>query len=296
MKTEKNNLLEFEEQKALYDKFSVDTLESLDTLYYYVLEEKTPMSFNIIYQKKYEENADNYNGREEMTENIYLDNFDITEINNTLKDLSDQELAFISKPIYKAISNIDPCDPESKIGNKLKEFDKVFQQEIKKRFTPIYEGMLLKDVKNFFYKFSLAALENFDRILDYTGHERLDEIKRVKEEAYKSKKKKYTNNVVTTISDVLDFEYYKFAGKIEELTDLELDFFHSLVNDASTYFNCLEEHSDYYKESIKDFNINNYPIKEMEELLKLIEQEQTIDRSLRLAPATAEDEAKEKTK
>ena len=292
-----NSLLSLDEQKKLYERYSVDTLESLDTLYYYIIDEKPPISFNIVYQKKYDENADNYNGREEVTESMLLDNFDISEITNSLKDLSDEELSVISKPIYKAISKTNPCDSESKLIQKLREFDKEFNKEIEKRFTPIYEGMLLKDVRDFFLKFGMIGLENFDTILNYCSHERKEEIRRVKNEAEESKSKKYKNSVSSLSTMPKDFRIVDFKAVFSTLTDLELEFLHSLVEEAATYLNCIQMYTDYYIDEIEDFDLSNYPIKEVNELLYAINIEQTVTRPKQYAPMNLELETGiEKTK
>ncbi|MBR5369805.1 MAG: hypothetical protein IK137_00710 [Bacilli bacterium] len=231
MKTNKD-LLEFEEQKKLYEKFSVDTLESLETLYYYILDEKPPLAFNIIYQKKYDENIDNYNGRNEITENIAIENFNISEINSMLDDLSDQELAVISRPILKAISVINMSDYESSLIPKLIEFQSVQQESISHRFTPIAYGMLPKDVKNFFSKFSYIGLDNFDKILDNTHHERLKDIKRVKNEALLIKRKKYNNVTTCTTTTISTYKLTDLKITLSSLTEIELSFFADLVKDA----------------------------------------------------------------
>ena len=292
-----NSLLSLDEQKKLYERFSVDTLESLDTLYYYIIEEKTPISFNIVYQKKYDENADNYNGRQEVTESMLLDWFDISEINNSLKDLSDEELSVISRPIFKAISKTNPCDNKSELSQKLREFDKAFNEEIEKRFTPIYEGMLPKDVKSLFLKFSPAGLEYFDNILNYSKNPRIDEIIRVRNEASDIKEKKYKNNVMA-LKTVKDFNITKFKSVFSLLTDLELNFLHDLVEEVSIYFDCIQTYTDYYTEEIENFDLSNYPIKEINEILYAINIEQTVTRPMQYAPMNLEleEEPKQKTK
>ena len=268
-----NGLLDLNGQKKLFDRYNIYTLDSLD-LIYDIIGEDTPIGFNIIFDNKYEENRDNFEGMNEYTYGTRISNFDISEIISSLKDLSDEEFAYITRPIFKAISKgLEEGEKEVPILPKLIEFQTVHTKEVEKRFDPIYKGMLLKDVKSFFFKFSTAALENFDNILDYTNHERLEDIKRVRNEAYDSNIKKYQNNPVSSLSNIDCFKFYMFAGCIERLTDLELDFFYSLVEDASMYLDCIQEYSDYYKELIEDFNLADYPIKEMRELLKLIEKE-----------------------
>ena len=267
-----NNLLSFEEQKKLFERYSVDTLESLD-LIYDIIREDTPLSFSIIFDKKYEENKDNYEGRNEYTYGTRLSNFDISEITNSLNDLSDQELAFISIPIQKAISTINPDQEEIKITPKLIEFEKAQQASLTNRFTPIYKGMLLKDIKNFFSKFSLSGLEYFDNILDYCNHDRIYDIRRVKNEALDIKYKKYKNNVMT-IPTVKNFNLTQFKSTLSSLTDREMEFLHELVENAAMYLFCIQEYSDYYKEENEDFDLNDYPIKDINELLDSIEKEQ----------------------
>lgn len=290
-----NNLLSFEEQKKLFERYDVYTLESLD-LIYDIIREDTPLSFSIIFDKKYEENKDNYEGRNEYTYGTRLSNFDISEITKSLNDLSDQELAFISIPIQKAISTINPDQEEIKIIPKLIEFEKVQQASLNNRFTPIFKGMLPKDIKNFFSKFSLSGLEYFDNILDYCNHDRINDIRRVKNEALDTKYKKYKNNVMT-IPTVKNFNLTQFKSSLSSLTDREMEFLHELVENAAMYLSCIQEYSDYYKEEIEDFDLNNYPVKDMNELLDSIEKEQTIIRPLLKAPSNIEDdEEKQKTK
>lgn len=287
-----NSLLDLDGQKKLFNRYNIDTLDSID-LIYDIIGENTPIGFNIIFDKKYEENRDNFEGRNEYTYGTRIDNFDISEITNSLEDLSDEEFAYITRPLFKAISTINPNDEEKIILPKLAEFQTSQSNEVAKRFTPIYKEMLLKDIKSFFFKFSTATLENFDSILDYTNHEQLDDIKRVRDEAYESIKRKYRNNPVASLSNTDNFKFYMFAGNLDKLNDLELGFFHNLVETASMYLDCIQEYSDYYKEEIEDFNLEEYPVKQMSELLDTIEKEKE-RRILEKAPSNEEE--KEKTK
>ena len=80
MKKDKK-LLSYEEEKKLFDKFSLDTLDSIDLLYD-AAEQESSTSFSVIFDKKYEEevNKGNFEGRNEITRGTRIDNFDITEI------------------------------------------------------------------------------------------------------------------------------------------------------------------------------------------------------------------------
>ena len=285
-----NNLLDLNEQKKLFDRYSINTLESLE-LIYEIIGEDTPIGFDIIFNKKYEENRDNYEGRNEYTYGTRLHNFDMSEIMDSLDDLSDQEFAYLTNPLFKALSVIKEDQPEAVLIPKIFAYKMAQEKSLNNRFTPVYKGMLLKDIKSFFFKFSTAALENFDNILDYTNHERLNDIKRVKDEAYDSNIRKYKNNPVTSLSNISCFKFPMFAGCIERLTDLELDFFHDLVETASMYLDCIQDYSDYYKEEIEDFNLADYPVKEMRELLNTIEKE--YDRRILLkAPSNEKEKIK----
>lgn len=270
-----NSLLDLDGQKKLFNRYNIYTLDSMD-LIYDMIDENTPIGFKIILDKKYEENRDNFEGMNEYTYETRVDNFNISEIINSLEDLSDEEFAYITRPIFRAISKENEGNEEiSPILPQLLEFQTSQSNEVAKRFTPIYKEMLLKDIKSFFFKFSTASLENFDSILDYTNHEQLDDIKRVRDEAYESIKRKYKNNPVASLSNTDNFKFYMFAGNLDKLNDLELDFFHDLVETASMYLNCIQEYPDYYKEEIEDFNLEEYPIKEMHELLDAIKKEES---------------------
>ena len=76
MKKDKK-LLSYEEGKKLFDKFSLDTLDSIDLLYD-AAEQESSTSFSVIFDKKYEEevNKGNFEGRNEITRGTRIDNFD----------------------------------------------------------------------------------------------------------------------------------------------------------------------------------------------------------------------------
>ena len=251
-------ILDYDGQKKLYERYNITTLDSLETVYD-VLDINYPIALKVTLQKKYE---DNYKNNEDIDEYYYsekLRNFNISEIIDSLSDLSDEELKIITDPIFKAISSIKPEEQEIVLIPKLIEYQKAHTEEIEKRITPIENGMLLKDIKNFFLKFGFIELENFDRILNYYNHKNINDIKRVKNEALKIKHQKYIDNSVSTLSTIKDYELTKFQTIFNNLTDRELEFLYILVGNASMNLESIQE--------------NKSLLQEISKLLDLIEKE-----------------------
>lgn len=265
--------LDYEEQKKLFDRFSIYTLDSIGVLYE-IQGKETPNSFDRIFDKKYEESRDDFEGMNEYPYCSVYENFNLEEIISNFNDLSDLELEYISKLVLETINIIKPDDKEFKIVPKLAEYEKSYADELVKRMTPIANSMIPETIEKFFRKYSITELKAFNSILKYSSLEGIDTIKRIKSEVLNSKLKSYKNNPVSTLTEIPELEVTRIAVEDAYLDDREIEFFRTLIEDALIYLDCFTQFEDYYKTVVENFDINNYPVNEVRTLLNQVIKDQ----------------------
>lgn len=275
MKKDKK-LLSYEEGKKLFDKLSLDTLDSIDLLYD-AAEQESPTSFSVIFDKKYEEevNKGNFEGRNEITRGTRIDNFDITEITDKFDELTKKERKYIMLLIEVAIDKINPDQPEFKIIPKLAECVKTYAETVKNETTILSCGMTIGDLEHFFKKFNLAELEVLEPVLVYNDHPDIEEIRKIKEKVHNTKimeaskpgsyRARSTRNSVR-INDLQRKNY--------KLTNKELGLFHDLVEITASYLDSIELYEEEYQSQNEEFDACYYPLSDqVYSLLDSIEEE-----------------------
>ena len=275
MKKDKK-LLSYEEEKKLFDKFSLDTLDSIDLLYD-AAEQESPTSFSVIFDKKYEEEAKkgNFEGRNEITRGTRIDNFDITEITDKFDELTKKERKYIMLLIEVAIDKINPDQTEFKIIPKLAECVKTYAEAVKNETTILSCGMTIGDLEHFFKKFNLAELEVLEPVLVYNDHPDIEEIRKIKEKVHNAKimeaskpgsyRARSTRNSVR-INDLQRKNY--------KLTNKELGLFHDLVEITAGYLDSIELYEEEYQSQNEEFDACYYPLSDqVYSLLDSIEEE-----------------------
>ena len=262
-------ILDFEGQKKFYNKFDYDTLETLEVLYE-VLEKKTPISFDIIYKRKSDiavANGDFEGMNEYPSYEDLLDRFSLQKIIDKFKDLSDNEIKYITEIIKEALSTIEDDEEANKIIPELKRFLETQDNETTDRLSFVIGDTTENELMEFFNKYHVIELEAFDDILKYSALENLDTIKRNKNEVYEKKYIKLTRNYETGVKP-LGFTLESLAKKNSLLDDKQLDLFHAII--ANTVMN-VEVLYDFSTDDDEEITIDS---EALDNLLALIELEQ----------------------
>lgn len=124
----KNNRITSKEQIVFFNKLDIITLDSIFVLYT-LQKEDAPNSFYKVYQKKWEEKAQELEGCNEHPYESMIENFNLTEIIETKEELSDKELKYIRKLVSESINAINPKDIEFILIPKLIEYFKICEKE-----------------------------------------------------------------------------------------------------------------------------------------------------------------------
>lgn len=275
----KNKLnLNYDQIKNLLDKYELETLESFDVLLncvedYYDLNETNNAYINV-YRKKYLENIEEYEGRNEyLSYGMQVNNFDITEMIDKIDELSEDELIYLNTMVNQALKCTKPDAIEAKVLPELLEFRNAQENKTEKNELPTIDGLSSKDMEDLFNKYDVVELEVFASILKFVVDYDTTEIAKVIEKVYKEKyellQANYKVGVKPTNFKISDL------GKVNELlTENELEFLHTMIENAAMYLDSVETSEHIYKEIFEGFVSQNYPTFEMAKFLDSIEQEQ----------------------
>ena len=279
---EKNNMklnLKYEEIKKLFDRYNMYTLDSIDLMLKfaegYDLDD-TNKAFINIYNKKYNEERDNLEGRNEYDYITRLKNFNIDEIIGSMEELSKEELKYLNDLVLAAVYHIKENKIESSMLPKLKEFMVYHDKELINYLKPTIDYLNEDEIKEFFNKYNVSELELFDLIFENTKSYNIKDIKKIKNEVYNDKYAELTNNFeVGVMPKGTSVEKLSLKNKL--LNEKELNFFHDLVEDAASYLDSIGEFEDEYKTVCEEFDSGDYPIVAMSNLLDNIENDKKMN-------------------
>ena len=262
----------YESEKKLFDKYNIYTLDSIGILFEAAGIE-APLALTVIQKKKFKDNSEDLEGMNEYTYDTMLDNFNLDEVIEKLPELTNEELAYITKLITAALGTINPSQKELSIIPKLTDYLKHYNKEMGERITPIKNGFSLSDIRRFFMKFNDLEIDAFENILKYSNQDHMHEIKRVKNEVrqVKYRNARFTNkeperNKSMTIEDL--------QRKIPLLTRPQLDIFHMFVGEAVLNLEIKVKWVDLPENQSDETDKENTLYEELSSLLNTIEKTQ----------------------
>ena len=275
----KNKLnLNYNQIKNLLEKYELETLESFDVLLncvedYYDLEETNNAYINV-YRKKYLENIEEFEGRNEyLSYGMQVNNFDITEMIDKIDELNEEELIYLNTMVNQALKCTKPDAIEAKVLPKLLEFKNVQEAKTQKKGLPTIDGLDEKDIEKLFNKYNVVELEVFLSILEYVIDYDTTQIAKIINKVYKEKYELLQSNYEVGVKPT----GFKLSdlGKVNELlSEDELEFIHTMIENASMYLESIQSSEDEIKEIFEEFDSGDYPVLEMSNFLDSIEQEQ----------------------
>ena len=258
--------LESNDIRNLFKRFSLRTLDSLDIILMWVKRHNMNTT-DIAYREVYK--ATNVGHHVDKTEEQdYIDkinNFDLSEVDSSIENLSKDELVYLLDLIEDALSNMSVKNTlEVGIMPSLL----ITSTSIRAQIAEIdrYNSDLSDDeLKSLFNKYDVVELCFFDTIFEYVYNIDIERVKYIKDKIYNTKKK---TAISLPVHNLLDL-----SKKNNLLTDRELNFLLKIVSGASFYLQTVQELADEFKIS-DDFPYDEYPIKEIYSLEESIALEQ----------------------
>jgi len=229
--------MKIEELKELFNKYSIDTLDSLGLLIGLVNTnhmENVLIAYKYVYDRKFLENNEDYEGMNEYDDICMLLNFNMTEVLYNLNKLNNKELEFIISIAEKALMVME-CDTK-KYSSMITELEVLLDRcrngkAILPSVETLDEEFTIKELEYFFRKYTYAELAYMNIIFDYTFGYEIDRIKKVYSKVLKEKDDELranfeSPNFYTTNS------IYSLASENFKLKDKELEMFDKLLEAA----------------------------------------------------------------
>ena len=273
---EKNKMelnLKYEEIKKLFERYDMYTLDSIDLILKFAKDydlDETNKAFINVYGKKYNDERENLEGRNEYDYISRLRNFDLDEIINNMEELSKEELEYLNNLVKSAESHIKDTNKESSMLYKLEEFMVYHDKEVMDFLKPTVDYLNEEEIKEFFNKYNVGELELFDLIFENVKSYNIRDIKRIQNQVYDEKYEELTNNFeVGILPEGACVESLSKKDKL--LNENELNFFHDLVEDAVSYLDSVASFEEEYQAIFEEFDSGDYPVVAMSNLLDDIE-------------------------
>ena len=204
---------------------------------------------------------------------MQVNNFDITEIIDKIDELNEEELIYLNTMVNQALRCTKPDAIEAKVLPELLEFKNAQENKNEKTGLPTIDNLTNEEIEDLFNKYDVVEVETFASILKFAVDYDTTEIAKVIEKVYKEKYELLQANYKVGVKP----NNFKISdlGKVNELlTENELEFLHTMIENAAMYLDSVETSEHIYKEVVEGFVSQNYPAFEMAKFLDYIEQEQ----------------------
>ena len=254
----KNEIIE------LFNKFNINTLESIDLLLSYVKEynlDDTNIAYKNVYQEKYEKNRNKFEGMNEYDFVNKMINFDLSEVINNARSLSEEEIIYLQQIIDDSLKNIgNSTQLEGNVISKLIDCKNVITDQLV--LSEEYEVDKLSDdeLEKLFDKYSINELDVLGSVFKYAKDYNLSNALKIAEKAYNKKYEECINNYEVPIEN---YRAIDITNKNYLLSAKELKYLHTLADNASFYLSEIRSDGYEYEDVIDDFDVNSYPIKFM---------------------------------
>jgi len=248
----------------LFNKYNLNTLESIDVLLSYVKEynlDDTNVAYKRVYQEKYEESRNVFESMNEYDFINKLINFDLIEVMDNAGSLSEKEIIFLQKIIEDSLKNIvNRTELEGNVISKLVDCKNVITDQLV--LSEEYEVDKLSDVEieKLFNKYSINELDVLGSVFKYVKDYDLSNTLKIAEKIYNKKYEECVNNYEVSSEN---YRAIDITNKNYLLSAKELKYLHTLVDNASFYLLEIRSDAYEYEDVIDDFDVNSYPVKFM---------------------------------
>ena len=125
--------------------------------------------------------------------------------------------------------------------------------------------MNIVELEILFSKYNIIELDSINIVLEYVHNNNKDIIIDVLNKVKSTKEKACYEEFEVPVKPY-NYSLLNILDKNSELSDKEIKFIHSLVDDASFFLTSIQNFAYAYEQEIEDFDICDYPIQEMHKL------------------------------
>lgn len=235
--------LSLEEYKDLFNKYDLYTLDSIGLL----MGQSKKMNataysaYSVVYNKKYEENIEEFEGRNEYDDLNVLLNFDISEVIDKIDSLSIKQLDYIRNLVDNSLMIIKKQKGfEERITSNLEMFmDKYTEKLLAKPVISTEEDTYTDfEIYRFLRKFNINELSSLGTVLKYETEYDLTDLAKCFKEVQMEKEEKCRSNFEVPIpTNEVGIRLLKY--KLKSLNMKELKLLETFTNDAYMYLDSI---------------------------------------------------------
>lgn len=255
-----NKTMEIKDLKKLFGKYDLYTLDSIGFLLGLGknYDKKTNIAFDSIYQRKYDLEKDNMEGRNEYDILTIMQNFDLSEINDNIDNLTPSELEYIHGIVDKALIGIKKRKiAEDHIISDLEKFlNKYSERVLNYSNLPTLDDNFTDDeIREFFNKYSFNELNAMGLLFLYLFDTNICRLSELYNEVLEDKKMEFYSKKGTIITPI-GYKVSILSKKNELLNYKELELLGKITESSSMCLDSVKDHIDAYDE-YKEVSILN---------------------------------------
>ena len=205
----------------LFNKFSIDTLESIITILDYS-DNKNELYglIHSVFMEKYEKNMDAFNGMNEFDDITRVLACNLAEIKSNAGSMSQEELVILKKILESAKENLSP----EKICESLNAIIEENEDAIDKCLPDAVTNM---EIESMLHKLSISALDAL-YIMAHNAHDKDIDLMKLIESEYEKRGFKNRKNVEFEVIQ-MEAGLNDFISNISSFNNRELKFLESVV-------------------------------------------------------------------
>ena len=236
--------MEYTKTKELFNRYNSHTLDSVEVLLDYIEEPVLRKAIKELSKQKYEEEQEEYEGRNEFDSITRILSFDLSEIEEKFYKLDDEEanyLKTISMEVSKKLNEQDYR--EENLKSKLNKFADDCNRYIMELHQEAPGPIPDDELEELFEKYDVASLMAFDKIFENVIKYNMSNSRAIKKIVLNRKyfEMKINDEPIPETHEITVEKISKRTEELvknKELTENEAYYLSDIVEDAAMFLEC----------------------------------------------------------
>jgi hypothetical protein len=236
--------MEYTKTKELFNRYNSHTIDSVEVLLDYIEEPVLRKVIKELSKQKYEEDREEYEGRNEFDSITRILSFDLSEIEEKFYKLDDEEANYLKTISIETSKKLNEKDyREENLKTKLEKFSDDCNRYIMELHQEAPGPIPDDELEEFFEKYDAVSLMAFDKIFENVIKYNMSNSRAIKKIVLQRKIVEMRIND-ETIPENYEISVEKISKRTEELvknkelTENEAYYLSDIVEDAAMFLEC----------------------------------------------------------
>ena len=236
--------MEYTKTKELFNRYNSHTIDSVEVLLDYIEEPVLRKAIKELSKQRYEEDREEYEGRNEFDSITRILSFDLSEIEEKFYKLDDEEAKYLKTISMEASKKLNEQDyREENLKSKLKTFADDCNRYIMELHLEAPGPIPDDELEELFEKYDVPSLMAFDKIFENVIRYNMSNSRAIKKIVLQRKIIEMRIND-ETIPENYEISVEKISKRTDELvknkelTENEAYYLSDIVEDAAMFLEC----------------------------------------------------------